>query len=891
MSWLDGLRHRLRSILRPGAFERDMQEEMRFHLDLETMDAGDADAARRHFGNRTYYGEERRRMTWLGSLDTVRQDARYARRSLMRNPGMTAMIILTLALGLGVNAATFTLLDRLYLRAPGGIADPASVQRLWFTIRVSDGKTIPTEPANWPMYRAVSEASGDPRSFAAYVTDDALRFGEGPTRTKVHGVFATSSYFPVLGVRPALGRLYTSEEDSLGHGSRVAVIGDRFWRTQLGADSSILGKSVRIELESYTVVGVLPPAFTGIDLQEADVWIPIASIPTRHWIVQSGGPGPWTKPNPWGFRVIRRVPSTVDASFVDRAARAVRETNRLIAPKNPDTTMKVLAGSIIAARGPGDPGQDMIISTRLGGVAAIVLIIACANVINLLLARAASRRREIAVRLALGVSRARLVRLLTTETVMLGLIAGGVAVLAASWGGNVLRVLILPDVEWREPTVHWRVVLFAFATALLAGLVAGIIPAWQASRPDVTRALKDGSKDGSLSRSRLRGFLAIAQAALSVTLLIAAALFVRSLRNVERLDIGYDAQHLVFGSVQFDDDSTVPDAVLDAKMREVEQRLAGHSGVESVARAFNAPMRAISFLTFYWGNDSSPSIRQRFPTYSPVSSNFFETAGLRLTRGTTFEDGPGRPRQVVVNETMAKMLWPRSDPIGQCMRFEKRDNPCYIVVGIVANARQGSVIEKQDIPQYYLPMGNLPDRGVGGGTLVVRARAQSVQSAAAALLAELRRAFPRGAPHVQAMTDQLEPEYRPWRLGATLFTAFGLLALVVALVGIYSTVSYGVTQRTHEFGVRVALGARLGNILSLVLAQGVRVAAVGIAAGIALALAAGRLIGALLYGVQPSDPVALISVSASILFVAVLATLIPAWRAARVDPVRALRSE
>ncbi len=830
-------------------------------------------------------------MTWLGSLDLLAQDARYAWRSLTRTPGMAAMIVLTLALGLGVNAATFTLLDRLYLRAPDGVTDPASVQRLWFTIRVSDGNTIPTEPANWPMYRAVSEASGDSRSLAAYVTDDALRFGEGLTRSKVHGVFATSTYFRVLGIHPMLGRLYTSEEDSLGHGSHVAVIGHRFWRDVLGADSSILGKSIRVESESYTVVGVLPAGFTGIDLQEADVWIPLASIPSRHWIVQTGGPGPWTTPNPWGFRVIRRVSSANDGAFVERATRAVRETNRRIARKNPDTTMKILPGSIIAARGPGHPGQDMLISSRLGGVAAIVLIIACANVINLLLARAASRQREIAVRLALGVSRMRLVRLLTTETVMLALVAGGVAVLAAWWGGSVLRALILPDVEWREPPVHWRVIIFALATALLAGLVAGVIPAWQASRPDLTRALKDAAKDGSVARSRLRGFLAIAQAALSVALLIAAALFVRSLHNVERLDIGYDARRLVFGAVQFDDDSTVPDAVFDARMREIQQRLTGHSGIESVARAFNAPMRAISFLTFYWDTDSSSSLRRNFPTYSPVSANFFETAGLRLTRGTTFEDGPGRPRQVVVNQAMAKMLWPNRDPIGQCIRFEKPGNPCYTVVGIVANARQSSVIEKEDTPQYYMPIGNLPYRSAGAGTLVVRARADRVQSASAALLAELRRAFPRGAAHVQAMTDQLEPEYRPWRLGATLFTAFGLLALIVALVGIYSTVSYGVSQRTHEFGVRVALGAQLGDVLSLVLGQGVRVAAVGIAVGAALALAAGRLIAALLYGVQPSDPLTLFGVSLSIMFVAVLATLIPAWRAARVDPVRALRAE
>lgn len=894
MSWLHGLRHRLRSILRPRAFEREMQEEMRFHLELESMQMGDGDAARRRFGNRTYYQEETRRMTWLGRIDGLVQDLRYAARSLARSPGFAATVVLTLALGLGVNAATFTLLERLYLRMPSGVQNPESLRRLWFVMsayRMSDGKEYVDEVANYPMYQAVVSASRDPRSLAIYATDDALRFGEGGTRTKIHGVFASASYFPVLGVRPSLGRLYTTDEDSLGGGSHVVVLGHRFWRAALGADSAVVGRQIRIESEPYTVVGVLPDDFTGLDLQQADVWIPLASIPSRHWIVQSGGRGPWQKPSPRGFRVVRREPQSADAGFLDRATLAVRETNLRISRKNPDTSMTVLSGSVIGARGPGKPGQDMIISTRLGGVAAIVLLIACANVINLLLARAEQRRREIAVRLAVGISRARLVRLLTAETVLLALVAGAAALFAAWWGGSLLRSLILPDVEWREAVVQWRVVAFAVATALLAGLVAGFIPAWQASRPDLTRALKDGAKDGSVQRSRLRGSLVIIQAALSVTLLVGAVLFVRSLHNVQGLDLGYDASRLIFGSVRFEDDAALPDAVVDATMQDIAQRIASRPGVESVARAFNAPMQAIGILTFYWGSDSSASLRRNFPTYSPVSSTFFATTGLRMTRGTAFEDGRGAPRGVVVNEAMAKMLWPGRDAVGQCLRFGKRDDPCYMVVGVVENARRSQILEGDAKPQYYLPMGNLPFEDREGGMLIVRTRPDQTTSATASLMAELRRAFPRAHTTVASMTSQLEPEYRPWRLGATLFTAFGLLALLVALVGIYSTVSYGVSQRTHEFGVRVALGARVGDVLKLVLGQGIRVVAIGVALGIVLALAAGRLVSALLYGVRPGDPVALLIVSVSILAVAAAATLVPAWRAARVDPVTALRAE
>ena len=309
-----------------------------------------------------------------------------------------------------------------------------------------------------------------------------------------------------------------------------------------------------------------------------------------------------------------------------------------------------------------------------------------------------------------------------------------------------------------------------------------------------------------------------------------------------------------------------------------------------MARAFNAPMRAISFINFYWDADSSGSLSHNFPTYSPVSSGFFATTGMRIVRGTTFRDA-GQPRELVVNQAMAKQLWPNREAIGQCIRFLKPKNPCYTVVGVVENARQGSVIESEAKPQYYLPMANQPEGSRQAGTLVVRARADQVASTTAALLSELRREFPRGEAHVQAMTDQLEPEYRPWRLGATLFTAFGGLALIVALVGIYSTVSYGVSQRTHEFGIRAALGAQVDDVLSLVVGQGARLAGLGVLEGIALALAAGRLIAALLYGVRPYDPFALVVVSLSIVVVAVVATLVPAARAARVDPVRALRSE
>ena len=895
MSWIDGVRHRVRILLHPGAYERELRDEIHFHLELDEMQQRDPARARRRFGNRTYYQEEARRMTPLAWLDVLRQDIRYGWRSIRRSPGFTLMIVVTLALGLGVNAATFTLLDRLYLRAPGGVADPDAVQRLWFEtsgMRTESGKPHASLVGNHPMYRAVAQASADPASLGLYTTDNSLLYGRGNNKSKVRGVFASANYFKVLGVRPAMGRLYTTAEDSLGHGSAVIVVGDRFWKQVLGADSSVLGQRIRIESQDYTVIGVLPPAFTGLDLQEADVWIPLAAIPQTHWIVQVGRGAPWWDGvNSWTFQVLRRAPVVPDAGFEQRATLALREVNRRIFPQNPDTLARVLTGGLVGFGGPGTPGQDMIITTRLGGVAVIVLLIACANVINLLLARAVFRRREIAVRLAVGISRGRLVRLLTTETLLLALMAGGAAVLAAWWGGTLLRSLILPNVTWYESALHWRVVVFAIGTALLAGLVAGVIPAVQASRPDLTRALKDGSRDGSVHRSRLRNALVVGQAALSITLLVGAALFVRSLNNVQNIDIGFDATRLMYGTVQLEGDYKEPNAVVAAKMAEVEERLRGRPGIEAVARSAHVPMQAISFMTFYWGADSSRSLQRNFPTVSPVSGNYFTTVGVRLLRGSVFEDRAGAPTQMVVNEAMAQLMWPNIDALGQCVRFEKRDNPCYTVVGIVENARRSSVIEDEAKPQFYLPLNNMPQKGYGGWTLLLRTTEEGARSAAAELTGELRRQFPLGEASVKSFMTVLEPEYRPWRLGASLFTAFGLLALLVAVIGIYSTVSYSVTQRTHEFGVRAALGARIGDVVRQVIGEGLRVVAIGVVVGIALALAAGTLVSALLYGVTPGDPWVMLAVSAVLLGVATAAALVPAWRAARVDPITALRTE
>ena len=887
MSWLDGLRHRITTLLRPDAYARELEDEMRLHAELDGIHQRDPEGSPRRFGNRTYYKEKTRGLTWLGLADVVRQDVSYAWRTVRRTPGFTAVVVLTLALGIGANASVFSLLDRIYLRPPNGVNDPASVRRMWVEhFRTQSGKPFKGQAISYGTYDAITAATGTRRETALYLTDYAMRLGKHPSDPTVGVVYATANYFGVLGVKPALGRFYTTDEDRMGSGAPVAVVSHGFWRSRLHGDSSALGRTIPIGKAVYTVVGIADPAFTGLDLRAADVWIPFASMPDPHWDDKPW----WTHENMTWFTTVRRAtPALSDAEFARRSTAVVRAANRAAGG---DTLSRVWTGPILEARGPAEPGQELIVSTRLAGVVVIVLLIAAANVINLLLARATSRRREIAVRLALGVSRARLVRMVTIETLLLAAMAGAAGLLASWWGASLLRALIMPDIPFTLPAIDARVALFAVAVTLAAGLIAGIIPALQSSNPRLSSALKSGARDGGQHRSRLRSALVVVQTALSVMLLVGALLFVRSLRNVQSLDIGFDADRLVFGRVRFADGESPPNPVLAAAMRDVAARMRSRPGVERVARAGMEPMQGISFLDFFVGSDSAGTFGRLLPTMAVVSPSFFQTVGLRMLRGRTFvgdEDGTAAD-EIVVNDAMAKLVWRGRDPVGACIRFQKRSNPCYTVVGVVETARVRSVIEEEPAAQFYVPLGSSATSWPGS-TIVVRTTQAGAAAASAELASALRRAFPTALPRITPMMTSLEPEYRPWRLGASLFSALGILAVIVAVVGIYGTVSYGVSQRTHEFGIRVALGAGVADVVGQVVGEGVRTVAIGVALGIVLALAAGRLVAAMLYGVAPRDPTALGSVAVALIVVAALAALIPASRAARADPLTALRSD
>ena len=883
----------------------DIDDELRFHFDarIEELVAqgatpdgaraqaiaefGDVDEVRRGLHEiDDRLARRRDRAEWL---DALRQDVVYSVRSLRRTPAVSLTIIVTLALGLGVNAAMFSLLDAIFVRPPAGVVRPAEVRRLWNERHFRSGTQF-WSGFEYATYDAMLAALGDQADLFAYNQPILTAIGGGEDPPKANVSNANANFFRVLGVRPAMGRLYSTDEDRVDAPASVVVVSDAFWRGRLDADPHVIGRTIELsdgqygrnELRRYTIIGVAPSRFTGIDLDAVDIWRPIgAGLPNDR--------GPWYR-SPFinGFQIgMRLAPGAPEGELVQRA------TNRLRGPGigyRQDSTAVALLGSIVAARGPGKLDSSVQVATRLGGVAIIVLLVACANIVNLLLARAVRRRREIAIRLTLGVSRSRLVRLLVTESMLLALAAAVAATFTAFWGGTLLRRLLTPEIHWAESPLNLRVLAFACVAASLSGIVAGLVPALQTLSSDLTSALKAGVREGTSRPSRLRSSLIVVQAALSVVLVVGAALFVRSLSNVEAFDIGYTVNRLAFVRLANSALDTAAQRVQSDRLLSMRERFERIPGVERVAFTSSRPRYAIQFIDY---TPEADTLAHKKPggIYTAVTSEFFAASGTRLLRGRDFtpSPGPADPYGVIVNQAMADALWPHEDPVGRCIRFEKAST-CATVIGVVQTAMLTDVKEDPS-PHMYVQLDHMPFRGWGVGDIVLRMDPSRMTAVLNEMRSMLRTEFPNVYSRSTTMAASMEPEYRPWRLGATLFTLFGLLALIVAGVGVYSSVSYGVSQRTHEFGVRAALGATTGNVLSQVLGEGLRTVAIGIGVGIALALAAGRLVASLLYGIKANDPGAMAIAAIVLLSIAAIASLVPAWRAAKADPVEALRAE
>ena len=895
---------RLRSLWRWRRQEAELDEEIRFHLATD-MDERMAEglspeaaraAARRDFGNVPLVRELTRETWGWGAAERLCQDARSAVRMMRRNPGYTCAVVLTLALGIGLNAAMYGLLSRLFLQAPPHVADPDGIHRVYVRQRnVFSGRLSTRNQMDWSELTALRADAARLAAVAGSTYPRAMPNGRGQAAENLHVAWVDGEFFPLLGVRPALGRPIGPEDDDLA-ATPVALIGDGYARRRFGRAREALGATVSFDDVTYEIVGVLPPGFSGPDPSAADVWLPVR-------IALPASRGAWAFRSGFSLMPFVRLAPGVTAEAAGAAATAALRASRVDSPRADrlDTEATLLLGPLLLNRGPSADGQaDLRLPLVVGGVALVVLLVAVANVTNLLMLRVAARRRELAVRNALGAGRWAVGRLLVIESVLLAALSGVAALAVAAAAGRVLRVTLLPRDNWAGGPVDVPLMAFTGVTVLLVGLAAALAPALYAARARGLDRL-DGLR-GARAGSPVRSGLIVVQAALSIVLLVGGGLFLRSFEAARGVDIGYAKENVLTVSLVgglFNLRSLMNETPLDeTAVLTMEARVRSMPGVEEVAQATSTPWydrRAIGLRVD--GPDDIPF--EEGPYVSFVTPGFFRVAGLGIREGRGFAEGDraGARKVAVVNTAFARQAWLGARAIGRCLFVGSDAADCSTVVGVVETPLERG-LDADSIPQYYLPIAQGASDAATSGTalsqraLVVRTRGDPERMVRPVLLA-LAEVFPDlPRSNVQSLPAALAPHLRTWRIGTALFGAAALLALLLAAVGLYAVVAFGVRQRELEFGIRRALGAQSWHLLRLVMARGVGLVAAGVAAGALAALWAGRFVAPLLFeGRSARDPLAFAAAALVLLSVALAASFLPARRAALADPRQALQAE
>lgn len=826
--------------------------------------------------------------------ESLVQDLRYAVRGLRSKPAFTLAVTVTLALGIGANTAMFSVVDRLLFRPPALLRDPARTHRVYLA-ETYRGKEYNAGSIQYGRYLDFLNTT---QSFErmAEIAAREVAVGVGAEAREMQVATVSAGFFGFFDAPPVLGRYFTSAEDTFPQGAAVADLSYGYWQTRYGGRSDVLGQTLQIGATLYTIIGVAPRGFMGVWAGEP----PVAFIPIATYGAEVGknlslrGENWWSSYHwRWASMIVERKPGvTVAAATADLTAADLKSLSiEYQQDKEPPTSLALskphaVIASILSERGPNESAEARV-ATWLAGVALIVLLIACANVANLLLARALQRKREIAIRLALGVSRMRLASQLLSESLLLALFGGVAGLFVAQFGGAVLRAALLPKTAEATVISDPRTLLMAGTAVLVAGLLTGLAPVFQARRADLTSDLKAGAREGAIHRSRTRVVLLVLQGALSVVLLVGAGLFVRSLGHIRHLPLGFDPDsvsvvNLQMRGVKLDSAGSV---ALRTRMLAEARTI---PGVTHVSRQVTMPFR-ISWNEdiHVAGIDSTERLGQFY--LNAVTPDYFATMGTRLLRGRgmTEADVAGAPRAMVVSQAMAHVLWPGREALGQCVRIGEDTVPCTTVVGVAENVKSQNLDEDPGFFYYLSASQFAPDQG----GLFVRT-AMSGEAARDMIRRRLQDVMP-GPSYITVtpLSEVFGNETRSWRLGATMFTVFGLLALALAAIGLYSVVAYNVAQRTHEMGVRVALGAEVRDLVRLVLREGLLLASVGVVLGGVVAAFAAPSLKSLLFQERPRDPVVLIGVGVTLLAVAALASLVPARRASRVDPMQALRSE
>jgi putative ABC transport system permease protein len=800
------------------------------------------------------------------------QDLRYSFRLLLKNPGFTIVAVLTLALGIGANTAIFSVVNSLLLR-PLPYPDAQQLVWIWGTNPKND---IPQEAASAPDFADWKSRNQSFAEMAAFSRTALILNTEGEPERLLGGA-VTDGFFSVLRAQPKMGRVFLPEEDRPG-ANRVVILSERLWQRRFGADPHIIEKSITLTGNPYTVVGVMGADFLNPrpgDLQPAELWVPLrlnyATAGRRSDFL-----GVIARLKPGLTLVQAQTEMTTIASNLEEQYPTT----------NDGWSAKVLT---LHERFVGDVSRTLLV---LMGAVCFLLLIACANVANLLLVRASSRRKEIAIRAAMGASRMRLTRQLLTESLVLSLFGGALGLLSAVWGLNILVSFIpgnLPRLS--EIALDNRAMIFTLSISLLTGIVFGLIPALQASTPSLNDCLKEGGKEAaSLGGSnRIRNVFAIVEVALALVLLAGAGLMMKSFLKLQDVNPGFDPNRVVTMQVQLPSSRYKEEVQLANYGTQLLEKIATMPGVEAAALVSDVPLSGGGDILAFSieGISRSPSDPIQDADAHVVSPDYFKTLGIQLKGGALFssQDLINSPGVVVISETMAKRYWGDEDPIGK--RISTDGEKWMKIIGIVADVRH-KTLNKEPYPQMYAPIAQNPRR-----TLTILARSSTDPASIIPALRHQVRELDANVPvfNVRTMEQILADFIAPPRFNAMLIVLFAVLALLLAAVGIYGVISYGVTQRRHEIGIRMALGARPAEILKMVVGQGLKLVLIGIGLGLVAVFLLTRLLSKLLFEVSATDPITFVLVSLILTGVALLACLVPARRAAKTDPMVALRYE
>lgn len=821
------------------------------------------------------------------SMETFFQDLRYSARMLLKNPGFTAISVMSLALGIGANTTIFSFVNGLMFRPPA-IADSGRLLEVWQHNSTRGNGIGSHMQLSYPDYEYYRDHNHVFTGMGALTAEGSVvtwnRAGEGEA---LQSALVSANFFSLVGIKPALGRTFLPDEDQAASPVAVVVLSHSLWQQRLGSDPAIVGKTLSLNGRTFSVIGVAPAGFTSIIMGSApDLWIPMAmhfatnpglklGERHQHWLIGIGRLKPGVSP----------AQARADLTILGR------QLSQDYPDPDKDLSPAAFPIEFVPAPFRGVLGT---LSGGLMAVVALVLLIACANAANLLLAKASSRRREMAVRAALGASRSRLVRQTLTESVVIASLAGLLGLCLAAWVAPILLCLKPQSIPLvLDISIDVRVLAFTALASILTGVVFGLAPALQSSKVDHVTNLKDGSYQGGSPKSRLRGFLVIAQVTACVILLVGAGLCLRSLWNARSIDPGFNPHCAVTAALNVEtfSYSRARGKIFYSTLLDRVRALPGVRFASLADHLPLSPLLRMESLEVDGTEQSSSTERETSMEDAIVAPGYFEAMGVPLLRGRGFSshDTETAPAVVVINQALADRFWPNQDPLGKTVTLDGPEHtrvPARIV-GIASTGKYQSLGEDRK-PFFYKCMLQFYEPGV---KLIVRTEGQP-SAALEGLRAEVQKLDPRIAlVGVETLDQHMQLPLFPARAAGLLLGAFGCLALALAVIGIYGVISYSVTQRVREIGIRMALGADPAHVLKLVVSQGLQLTGMGLAIGLVAAVAVTRVLSSLLYGISPRDGFTFAGVTVLLTLVAAVASYLPARRATKVDPISSLRAE